>query len=130
MACVAAARTMLQIVAVAVAAVASARTHAQAPQPPTLREAPAAGAPSIRLAGLPDGRAGHAYPPVPLVEGGTAPYQIEVRGLPTGMWVSAAGDLLGTPKRPGDYQLHVVASDSAAPPQTMRSAFLLKIHPR
>jgi uncharacterized RDD family membrane protein YckC len=67
---------------------------------------------------LPDGLYGSAYAGQTLtVTGGTAPYTFSVSaGLPTGMTLSTAGVLSGTPTTAGTYSFTVTAIDNSPAP--------------
>ncbi|WP_160861951.1 putative Ig domain-containing protein [Shinella kummerowiae] len=74
---------------------------------PTLALSPAAGA-------LPDGTAGTAYSQTFTATNGTAPYSYAVTGgvLPSGLTLSAAGEVSGTPDTDGAYGFDVTATDT------------------
>ncbi|MBH8567410.1 putative Ig domain-containing protein [Microvirga sp. STS02] len=78
-------------------------------QAPTITVAPAA---------LPDGTRGTAYNQTITAAGGTAPYTyaITAGALPSGLTLSSAGVLSGTPAASGTFNFTVTATDASAAP--------------
>jgi VCBS repeat-containing protein len=72
---------------------------------------------SLSPAGLPDAKAGIAYSQTVTASGGTAPYVfgLEAGSLPTGLALSPAGLLSGTPTTSGLYTCTVQVEDSSFP---------------
>jgi hypothetical protein len=70
---------------------------------------------TITTATLPNGIVGTAYTPTTLVAtGGTSPYTWSSSGaLPTGLTLSAAGSLTGTPIAAGTFNFTIQAADAA-----------------
>lgn len=80
------------------------------------------------LEDLPPGRVGLAYAPISVVRGGTPPYRaVSDHPPPAGLAISPSGEIAGTPRAPGDYRFVLEITDAALPPQTVRSAFHLRI---
>ena len=60
-------------------------------------------------------------------QGGTTPYSWSATGLPTGLNLSAAGALGGTPNSAGTFSVTVTATDSSTPQQTTSKALSLTV---
>ncbi len=77
---------------------------------------------------LPGGVTGSAYSATLTASGGTAPYTWSATGtLPTGLVLSSAGEITGTPSIAGSSTFSVLVTDSAATPQTATLAATLVI---
>lgn len=61
---------------------------------------------------LPSASYGAAYNSSVSASGGTAPYSFSASGLPSGLTMSSAGAITGTPSSCGPFTLHVTAVDS------------------
>lgn len=68
---------------------------------------------SLMPATLPDPRLGTAYPQTLSATGGTGPYQFVVTAgtLPTGLTLSQAGSISGTPSAAGPFNFTITATD-------------------
>ncbi|WP_158225402.1 putative Ig domain-containing protein [Rhizobium sp. 11515TR] len=92
-------------------------------------------APTITISpasdGLPGGVAGTAYSQTITASGGTGPYSFSQTGtLPTGLVLSSAGNLSGTPTAAGSFNFTIVATDSstgAGAPFTAARAYSITI---
>jgi hypothetical protein len=86
---------------------------------------------SITTTSLPGGTAGVAYPATQLnANGGVTPYNwVAVSGLPSGLSLSTAGLLSGTPTASGAFTVAVQVYDSALPPNTATANLPLSIQP-
>ena len=74
----------------------------------------AAGAFTITNSSLPAGTVGTAYTATTLAAtGGTPPYTWSASGLPSGLSISSAGVISGTPTAAGSFSVTVQATDSA-----------------
>ena len=74
----------------------------------------AAGAFTITTSSLPAGTVGTAYTATTLAAtGGTPPYTWSASGLPSGLSISSAGVISGTPTASGTFSVTVQATDSA-----------------
>jgi hypothetical protein len=74
----------------------------------------AAGAFTITTSSLPAGTVGTAYTATTLAAtGGTPPYTWSASGLPSGLSISSAGVISGTPTAAGSFSVTVQATDSA-----------------
>jgi hypothetical protein len=74
----------------------------------------AAGAFTITTSSLPAGTVGTAYTATTLAAtGGTPPYTWSASGLPSGLSISSAGVISGTPTAAGGFSVTVQATDSA-----------------
>ena len=73
---------------------------------------------TIAPATLPDGTSGTAYSQTLLGSGGIAPYTFSVGAgaLPTGLTLSASGELTGTPTAAGPFNFTVAVEDANAQP--------------
>src|SRR5205085_9800952 len=79
-------------------------------------------------AALPSGSVDQPYSQTLQASGGTAPYSFAVAGsgLPTGLGLSSAGVLSGSPKLAGNYAFSVVATDSTS--ATANKQFTLQVN--
>ena len=90
-------------------------------------------APTITLtpAGLPDGVYGQPYATVTFgASGGTAPYSnytVSSGSLPTGLSLSSAGVLSGTPNASGDFTFTVSVTDASGNPYTANATYTLHV---
>ncbi|HEY0660566.1 MAG TPA: putative Ig domain-containing protein [Lysobacter sp.] len=85
---------------------------------------------SLSPATLPAGRVGDSYSQSFLTSGGIAPYSYAITGgaLPSGVSLSAAGVLSGTPTVAGSFTFDVTVTDSAGgTPATLTSGYSLTI---
>lgn len=70
---------------------------------------------AVATTSLPNGTAGSAYTSTTVTaSGGLAPYAFSAVGLPSGMTISSAGVIGGTPTAAGTYTIAVTATDAAA----------------
>jgi hypothetical protein len=84
---------------------------------------------SITTPSLMSGDAGVAYSQPLHATGGTAPYQWSLvgSGLPTGLSLSAAGTVSGTPTQAASYVFGVTVLDSSVPQQSLTANVTLTI---
>jgi len=87
-------------------------------------------APSISTTSLPAGTVGTAYSATLTATGGTAPYTFKVTSgtLPTGLTLSTAGAISGTPTTSGTSSFTVQVTDSEAAPKTATANLSIKIN--
>jgi hypothetical protein len=77
---------------------------------------------------LPEGLIGKAYSASLSASGSRSPYAWTVTGLPSGLAVSNAGAVGGTPAVTGDFVLNVSVTDSLSPSYTTTGTVTLKIY--
>lgn len=91
---------------------------------------PSGGIPlAITTTTLPDAAFGTAYSQTLAATGGTPPYvwSISAGALPTGLTLSAAGVLSGTPLVSGPFNFTVMVTDSAVPANTATQPLVLTV---
>jgi putative Ig domain-containing protein len=94
----------------------------------TLGSSTPGGAVNIITNALPNGTQNTAYPSTTLqASGGQSPYTWSATGLPTGLTLSAAGVLSGTPTQSGTFSVVVNVKDSSSTPLTGTKTFPLTI---
>src|SRR5580704_671425 len=83
----------------------------------------------ISTTSLPAGETGSAYTATLAAAGGTAPYSWSATAgaLPTGLTLSAAGQISGIPSKNGSFSFTVQAKDSSSPAATVTKAFTISI---
>lgn len=70
----------------------------------------------VTTASLPNGQRGQAYSaPALTANGGVQPYTWSAVGLPTGLHMSAAGVITGTPTQQGSFTVQLTVQDSSIP---------------
>ena len=110
-------------------------TDTTAPTPQTATKAFAltvSGSLSVTTASVPNGLASTAYTSALSASGGTGPYSWSVSSgaLPTGLTLSSAGTISGTPTTAGTFTFTVQAADSTTPTaQTASHVYSLTIAP-
>jgi len=84
---------------------------------------------TVGPASLPSATAGTAYNQTLTASGGTAPYTFAVSAgtLPTGLTLSAAGVLSGTPTASGSFNFMATATDSGGSPTSGNRAYALVV---
>jgi hypothetical protein len=83
----------------------------------------------ITTAALPSGTQGAAYPVTGMTAtGGTEAYTWSATGLPTGLSLSTAGGITGTPGASGDFSVNVSVSDNATPANVQSATFTLQVY--
>lgn len=86
---------------------------------------------SITTSTLPQGSVDHSYSGSLTAAGGTSPYtwMLVSGSLPSGISLSTAGGISGTPTAAGSFLIGVQAKDSAASPQTATTSLSLTVMP-
>ena len=79
---------------------------------------------SITTASLPNGVIGTAYSAAVTATGGSGPYTFSATGLPSGLSISAAGQITGTPSASGTTTAQITATDSTVPTHLTATANL------
>jgi hypothetical protein len=81
------------------------------------------------IPGSVDGMVGVPFSLVFAATGGTSPYQwsVSAGALPTGLTLSAAGSLTGSPTATGTFNFTVQVADSASPARTANKAFTIVV---
>jgi len=73
---------------------------------------------------------GQAITPFNLTaSGGASPYTWTATGLPSGLSLSSAGAVTGTPDAVGSYEVTATASDSSSPKNTSDTSFTIDVDP-
>lgn len=86
---------------------------------------------TITTASLPGGVVGDSYSATVLASGGTTPYTFTTIGgsLPTGLSLSTAGAITGTPTTAGTFSFTVQVKDASTPPETATANLSITIAP-
>jgi hypothetical protein len=90
------------------------------PPPPALTLAPAGGA-------LPAGTTNISYSTTISASGGTGTHTFSATGLPTGLGISSAGTISGSPGAVGTFTVTVTVTDSASPAQKATGTYTITI---
>lgn len=79
---------------------------------------------------LPAGKVGTPYGPLPVVRGGTAPYDFSLRGAaPPGLDLpDAQGILSGTPTAAGNFSFTLAVRDASVPPLTTEQRYVMRVN--
>jgi hypothetical protein len=81
----------------------------------------------ITTTSLPNGSIATAYTAAIAATGGTAPYTFSATGLPTGLTMSGAGAITGTPVAAGTFSVLVRVRDAENPAQTTTALLTLSV---
>ncbi|MDF2988238.1 MAG: putative sugar-binding proteinputative S-layer protein, partial [Eubacterium sp.] len=84
---------------------------------------------SIDTASLPNGKVGTAYSSALAATGGTLPYTWSAEGLPTGLSITNAGVIEGTPSASGTFNVTLKVKDSSNPALSGSRALSIIIAP-
>jgi hypothetical protein len=83
---------------------------------------------TITTTSLPTGTVQVAYPPTTVqIQGGTPPYTLSNTVFPTGLSLSKAGVISGTPSVAGTFSVTITVNDSSTPPQTASKTYSITI---
>jgi transglutaminase/protease-like cytokinesis protein 3 len=87
---------------------------------------------SITTSTLPGGMVGSSYSATLSATGGTPPYSWSIvsGSLPSGLTLSTAGVISGTPSSTGTFSFTVQVRDSSSPAQTAQKTFSVMVQPQ